>query len=100
MKFLRSRTLLFSIVFVCVAGAGTEAAPQDEPQIAKNLPITTQVAAETKKVSDASEPDHSSSNVNRVGVQTAQQRPAGALPDGLPAPGLGRRRALTSRAVR
>jgi HAE1 family hydrophobic/amphiphilic exporter-1 len=72
MTLLRSRTILLSISLLLAAALSAFAAPQDEPQIAKNIAVPVQPSVEVKK--EASTPDggYSPSNLNRVGVQTAQ----------------------------
>lgn len=75
MKLLRFHTLLLSTVFVCVAGFTTNAAPQEEPQVAKILPVSGSASADSKKDPVSADPGYSPSNMNRVGVQTAQPVP-------------------------
>jgi outer membrane protein TolC len=76
MNILRPRLLLLSSTFVLLAVVSSFAAPQDEPQIAKNMPVTAPSTAElrTEIKKESTDPDggYSPSNLNRVGVQTAQ----------------------------
>ena len=69
MKLLRSRSLLLVSFFVCTALAAS-AAPQDEPQVAKNLLDITPAPVEVKTSTAGA--GYTPSNLNRVGVQTAQ----------------------------
>lgn len=59
-----------------MAGGSALAAPQDEPQVAKNIAVAVKadpnVKAEPKKDIDAVDAGYTPSNLNRVGVQTAQ----------------------------
>lgn len=76
MKRLRSRILLLSTIIACTTVLSVAAAPQDEPQVAKNIPSPTQaVVLEVKKDTPSDSSGYSPSNVNRVGVQTAQPVP-------------------------
>ena len=64
MKLSRSRTFLSLSLFVCVAGVATVSA-QAEPEVAKNIAV--------KDVSVSS--GYGPTNLNRVGIQTAQPLP-------------------------
>lgn len=75
MKPLGFRILLISLFFLGVGGINAMAAPQEEPQVAKNLPASGTVATDTKKEPVSADPGYSPSNINRVGVQTAQPVP-------------------------
>ena len=79
MTLLRSRVLLVSATLMFVAVLSATVTAQDEPQVAKNITVPVKVEAnikaEPKKDADVSDPGYSPSNLNRVGVQTAQPVP-------------------------
>ncbi len=58
-----------------IVGINAQAAPQDDQPVAKNLADRGPAAVDTKKEVDSTTSGYSPSNVNRVGVQTAQPIP-------------------------
>ncbi len=75
MKPLGFRILLISLFLLGIVGINAQAAPQDDQPVAKNLADRGPAAVDTKKEVDSTTSGYSPSNVNRVGVQTAQPIP-------------------------
>ncbi len=75
MKLLRFRSLPIISLLVCSAALLAQAAPQDEPQVAKVITTLPAAPSASKQEDKPAAAVYSPSNLSRVGVQTAQPQP-------------------------
>ncbi len=81
MKLTRLRTISILAVFVCIPCTSAIAAPQEDPQVAKNsgdagrLTSATPKSADTAKANVPKFLDTATVSLGRIGVQTAQPLP-------------------------